>query len=143
MEGWALAISIISIGIAGCALFFSKKANDLANAIHEREKKIEKPILLNAHVNNAENFVFVIEDYSGNKNLRIDNIEFAISENGDYKDIPFEVRRNDKINPSQVTVTTNDKFNILDAYWFKIYTNHDEVLEHKHGSVFTEKNPDD
>jgi len=143
MEVWALVISVVSVLIAGGALWFSKKANDLARTIHEREKQIEKPILFNVHTNGADNFVFVIEDYSANKNLRIDKIEFTTSKGGDYKGIPFDIRRNDKINPSQVDVTTTDKFMVLDAFWFKIYTNQGEVLEHEHCSAFEEKNTDD
>ncbi len=143
MDIAAIIIAGISLLVSIWAITVSKQANKLAETKFTRDKEIEKPILFNVHTNGADNFVFVIEDYSANKNLRIDKIEFTTSKGGDYKGIPFDIRRNDKINPSQVDVTTTDKFMVLDAFWFKIYTNQGEVLEHEHCSAFEEKNTDD
>jgi len=139
----AIIIAVISLLVSIWAITVSKRANRLAETKFEREKKIEKPVLFNAHVDSAGCFVFIIEDYSANKNLRIDKIEFKRDEDNTYGEITFEVRRNDSINPPQMEVITQDSFNVLDALWFKIHTNFGEVLEFKQGSYFSNENPKD
>lgn len=139
----SIVIALISLGVSMWAITVSKQAHKLAETKFKRDKEIEKPILFNHHIGNGNRFVAVIRDYSANKNLRIDKIETKLPEDDNYIEIPFETKRNDSINPPQVTVITNDSFNVLDGYNFKIYTNFGDVLECNRSSLLSEKNPDD
>lgn len=132
-------IAMISLGVSIWAIRVSKRANNLAETQFNREKEIEKPVLFNVHVDGGDRFVLVIEDYSANKNLRIDTIEGKLPEDDNYKQIPFDVNRNDSVNPPQVTLRTYDKFNVLDGCDFKIYTNFGEI-KYKYGSMFSTEN---
>lgn len=143
MEVWALVISLVSVLIAGGALWISKAANDLAKTIFEREKEKEKPKLINTHIDGADCFNFLIADYSANKNLRIDKVEVITPEHKNYINISFHTKYNDAAKPPQMEVVTEDSFNPLEAYTFKIYTNFDEILEHSQGSIFSTEKPDE
>ena len=137
----AIIVAFISLLVSIWAIKVSKRANRLAETKFEREKNIEKPILFNTYVDTEDRFVFVIEDYSNNKNLRIDKVEVITPQRKDYMEIDFDTNYNDAANPPQMVVVTKDSFNPLEAYTFKIYTNFNAILEYNHGTIFSEDKP--